>query len=284
MNFQVEQLHPLVLNVGRAVHDADWNWKNVSSPFARLYYVEEGSARVELPDGVHVLSPGNMYFIPAFTLHTSICDSHFVHYYLHLYEEFCPDGDWLDEMEIPFEIPAGGLDGLLFERLCEINPQMRLEEFDPTVYDNNPTLMKNLLKNRQRMFYNKVESRGVVFQLLSRFFKYARGRVEVRDNRIKAAVSYIHRHIDENISLDMLAANSCLSKDHFTRLFKKETGTPPLRYVNLKKIEKAQWILSTDVVAVKEVAYSLAYEDYSYFNRLFKKITGVTPQQYRYLH
>ena len=28
MNLQVEQMHPLVLNVGLAIHNADWNWKN----------------------------------------------------------------------------------------------------------------------------------------------------------------------------------------------------------------------------------------------------------------
>ena len=57
MNLQVEQMHPLVLNVGLAVHNADWNWKNVNSPFTRLYYVTEGSAQIELPDGIYTLSP-----------------------------------------------------------------------------------------------------------------------------------------------------------------------------------------------------------------------------------
>ena len=33
----VDKLHPLVLNIGLAIHNADWNWKNVSSPFTRLY-------------------------------------------------------------------------------------------------------------------------------------------------------------------------------------------------------------------------------------------------------
>ena len=47
MNLQVEQMHPLVLNVGLAVHNADWNWKNVNSPFTRLYYVTEGSAQID---------------------------------------------------------------------------------------------------------------------------------------------------------------------------------------------------------------------------------------------
>ena len=142
--------------------------------------------------------------------------------------------------------------------------------------------MKNLLVNKQRAFYDKIESRGIVFQLLSHFFRQAQGKLEINDQRIRKAVFYIRQHIHENIDLDALVAKFCLSKDHFIRLFKKETGIPPLQYINQRKIEKAQLILVTETLTVKEIAYNLAFEDYSYFNRLFKKITGVTPQQYRH--
>ena len=94
MNLQVEQMHPLVLNVGLAIHNADWNWKNVNSPFTRLYYITEGTAQIELPDGIHTLYPHHMYFIPSFTVHTNICDSHFEHYYLHIYEDHYSEDDW----------------------------------------------------------------------------------------------------------------------------------------------------------------------------------------------
>lgn len=284
MNLQVEQMHPLVLNVGLAVHNADWNWKNVNSPFTRLYYVTEGSAQIELPDGIYTLSPKHMYFIPAFTIHTNICKSNFVHYYLHIYEDHYSDNDWLDHWKFPVEIEATDLDLALFKRLCEINPHMTLQKSDPTTYDNNPTLMQNLIKNRQRAFCDKVESRGIVFQLLSRFFKQGQSKIEMEDNRIAKTVLYICKHLNEAIELEKLAEISCLSKDHFIRLFKKELGTTPLQYINQKKIEKAQLLLITEELAVKEIAFQLAFEDYSYFNRLFKKITGVTPQEYRRLY
>lgn len=284
MNLQVEQMHPLVLNVGLAVHNADWNWKNVNSPFTRLYYVAEGSAQIELPDGIYTLSPKHMYFIPAFTIHTNICKSNFVHYYLHIYEDHYSDNDWLDHWKFPVEIEATDLDLALFKRLCEINPHMTLQKSDPTTYDNNPTLMQNLIKNRQRAFCDKVESRGIVFQLLSRFFKQGQSKIEMEDNRIAKTVLYIRKHLNEAIELEKLAEISCLSKDHFIRLFKKELGTTPLQYINQKKIEKAQLLLITEELAVKEIAFQLAFEDYSYFNRLFKKITGVTPQEYRRLY
>lgn len=284
MNLQVEQMHPLVLNVGLAVHNADWNWKNVNSPFTRLYYVTEGSAQIELPDGIYTLSPKHMYFIPAFTIHTNICKSNFVHYYLHIYEDHYSDNDWLDHWKFPVEIEATDLDLALFKRLCEINPHMTLQKSDPTTYDNNPTLMQNLIKNRQRAFCDKVESRGIVFQLLSRFFKQGQSKIEMEDNRMAKTVLYIRKHLNEAIELEKLAEISCLSKDHFIRLFKKELGTTPLQYINQKKIEKAQLLLITEELAVKEIAFQLAFDDYSYFNRLFKKTTGVTPQEYRRLY
>lgn len=284
MNLQVEQMHPLVLNIGLAVHNADWNWENVNSPFTRLYYVTEGSAQIELPDGIYTLSPKHMYFIPAFTIHTNICKSHFVHYYLHIYEDHYSDNDWLDHWKFPVEIEATNLDLALFKRLCEINPHMTLQKSDPTTYDNNPTLMQNLIKNRQRAFCDKVESRGIVFQLLSRFFKQGQSKIEMEYNRIAKTILYIRKHLNEAIELEKLAEISCLSKDHFIRLFKKELGTTPLQYINQKKIEKAQLLLITEELAVKEIAFQLAFEDYSYFNRLFKKIAGVTPQEYRRLY
>ena len=50
MTQSIDQLHLLILNVGLAIHNADWNWKNVSRPFTRLYYIMEGTAQIIFPD------------------------------------------------------------------------------------------------------------------------------------------------------------------------------------------------------------------------------------------
>lgn len=56
MTQSIDQLHLLILNVGLAIHNADWNWKNVSSPFTRLYYIMEGTAQIIFPDGIQELN------------------------------------------------------------------------------------------------------------------------------------------------------------------------------------------------------------------------------------
>ncbi|HLW10200.1 MAG TPA: AraC family ligand binding domain-containing protein [Fermentimonas sp.] len=74
----------ILLNVGFATHHADWNYKNIHSPFARIYLVKEGMAKLHLPNHeVQELTPGYLYMIPPFMLHSYECDEYFTLYYIH---------------------------------------------------------------------------------------------------------------------------------------------------------------------------------------------------------
>ena len=112
---------------------------------------------------------------------------------------------------------------------------MTLQESNSATYDNNSILMRSLLNNKQQAAYAKIESRDIVYQLLAHFLKQATIRVEMKDNRIEKAILYMRKHLYETIELTVLAEKSCLSKDHFIRLLKKETGVTPLKYINQKK-------------------------------------------------
>lgn len=48
---------------------------------------------------------------------------------------------------------------------------MQLPQSDPTSYDNNPTLIRNIIKNKQRTFCDKVESRGISISTYCPLFK-----------------------------------------------------------------------------------------------------------------
>lgn len=284
MNLSVDQLHLLTLNVGFAQHHGDWNWKNVRSPFARLYYVTEGEAQVVIGSEVHQLSPHHLYFIPSFTQHSCVCDAAFAHYYIHIYEDHQQGPGILDDWAFPFEVDASPFDLELFKRLCDINPFMKLPASNPQSYDNHPTLVSNIQLNLRRPFYDKVESRGILYILMSRFLKQAGPKVEVRDDRVHQTLAYIRKHLGTRLDIDQLAEKACMSKDHFIRIFKRETGETPNVYITKRKLEKAELALVTTDLSIKGVAELLGYDDYSYFNRLFKKNAGMTPQQYREKH
>ncbi|SEN14332.1 AraC-type DNA-binding protein [Prevotella sp. ne3005] len=284
MNYPIDKLHLLTLNVGLANHHGDWNWKNVRSPFARLYYVTEGTAQIEMPSGVYTLTPHHLYFIPAYTKHSYICDSTFSHYYIHIYEDLQSEMSILEQWDYPMEVNACNTDLELVKRLCFINPFLKLPQSNPDAYDNHQTLVSNLQLNQRRPFCDKVESRGILFVLMSRFLKYATPKAEVRDDRIQVSLDYIRKNIGSRLDIDLLADKACMSKDHYIRVFKRETGETPNVYITKRKLEKAELSLVTTALPIKSIADSLGYDDYSYFNRIFKKNAGVTPLQYRESH
>ena len=284
MNYPIDKLHLLTLNVGLANHHGDWNWKNVRSPFARLYYVTEGTAQIEMPSGVYTLTPHHLYFIPAYTKHSYICDSTFSHYYIRSYEDLQSEMSILEQWDYPMEVNACNTDLELVKRLCFINPFLKLPQSNPDAYDNHQTLVSNLQLNQRRPFCDKVESRGILFVLMSRFLKYATPKAEVRDDRIQMSLNYIRKNIGSRLDIDLLADKACMSKDHYIRVFKRETGETPNVYITKRKLEKAELSLVTTALPIKSIADSLGYDDYSYFNRIFKKNAGVTPLQYRESH
>lgn len=284
MNYPIDKLHLLTLNVGLANHHGDWNWKNVRSPFARLYYVTEGTAQIEMPSGVYTLTPHHLYFIPAYTKHSYICDSTFSHYYIHIYEDLQSEMSILEQWDYPMEVNACNTDLELVKRLCFINPFLKLPQSNPDAYDNHQTLISNLQLNQRRPFCDKVESRGILFVFMSRFLKYATPKAEVRDDRIQMSLNYIRKNIGSRLDINLLADKACMSKDHYIRVFKRETGETPNVYITKRKLEKAELSLVTTALPIKSIADSLGYDDYSYFNRIFKKNAGVTPLQYRESH
>ena len=271
----------LTLSVGYAVHNADWNWENIRSPFSRIYLVTKGTATVKIENANIILTPGHLYMIPAFTTHQDICTGEFEHYYIHLFEDSTAIKSIMDDWDFPFELEADEICHILFERLCNINPTLSLPESNPKSYDSKPMLFEQLKRNRMRDMTVQMESRGIVLQLLSRFFKHASRKPTSKDVRLIDSITYINEHLDENIDIDTLARMSCISKDHYIRLFKRSFGSTPLEYINNLRIKRAEILLTTSSMTVKAIASSVGYYDHSYFIRIFRKKIGLTPLQYR---
>ena len=273
---EVDNIHLILLNIGSSVHNGDWNWKGISSPFIRLFYVKEGYAKIKFSDYTQELRPSCLYLIPSFTLHGYECDAYFSHIYIHVYEK----QSILEELNFPLEIEANPSDLLLVNRLLEINQGRELKQFDPKIYDNPPMLLQNIAKEAHQPEYRVLETKGILLQLLSRFLQYATPKSEVADERIVKVLNFIRKNIDKQIKISQLSGICNLTEDHFIRLFKKEMQCTPIQYINQKKIEKAQLMLIVETIPIKDVAYSLSFENVSYFNRLFKQVTSYTPTQY----
>ena len=281
MQIPIESINLLMLNVGKAYHNGDWNWKNINSPFTRVFYVTEGEAMLHLADQTVTLRPGHLYVIPAYTTHSYECTGLFTHYYLHVYEGFKSEMSVMELYHFPTEVAANEADGHIFETMCRQHPLARLPESNPQAYDNATNFTDYVQRYHDMELWEKMELRGAILTLLSRFMREATPKVWTRDERMKRVLAYIHGHIDKTFDVEKLADVACITKPYLIRLFKREFGIPPVQYINRKKVERAQLLLFTTDKTVKEVAYTMVFSDHSYFIRLFRKVSGITPQEYR---
>ncbi|HEY4205933.1 MAG TPA: helix-turn-helix transcriptional regulator [Puia sp.] len=87
----------------------------------------------------------------------------------------------------------------------------------------------------------------------------------------------------QELSVDMLATEACLSKYHFLRLFRSAYGFSPHQYIQDQRMEKARGLLSRTDKPVSHVADILGYANSQSFSRLFTQRMGVSPSRYRIL-
>lgn len=106
-------------------------------------------------------------------------------------------------------------------------------------------------------------------------------RVYRGKNEIEKAKEYIETHWKERFNLSETAKAACLSKAHFTKLFKKHTGVTPHEYYTNYRISKLkEMLLDTNLsIAQAFAACNMNYNGHS--ARVFKDKTGVSPSAYR---
>lgn len=281
LQIPIESMNLMLLNVGRARHNADWNWQDVSSPFIRIFYVTEGNALLHLPKQDVVLRPNHMYIIPAYTIHSYECHGSFEHYYLHMYEGFKNMVNLQEVYELPTEVDGTSIIEQMFEYMCKQHPEAQLPQSDPRSYDTSAQTSNYVERYRDMELWEKMELRSAMLLIMSQFIHYAHPRVWTHDERMKRVLEFIHSNIGESIDVDKLSSVANVTKPHFIRIFKREFGVSPIQYINSKKVEQAQLLLFTTDKAVKEVAYTLGFSDQNYFIRMFRKATGITPKEYR---
>ena len=75
-----------------------------------------------------------------------------------------------------------------------------------------------------------------------------------------------------------------LSPSRFRHLFKQETGTSPAQYLKEFRLRKAEKMLRTTFLSVKQMLKQVGIGSNSHFVHDFRKMHGMTPTAYRRTH
>ena len=106
---------------------------------------------------------------------------------------------------------------------------------------------------------------------------------EVGKKDIRRALDYLHANFNQDFSLITLASIAGLSKYHFIRVFRNETGKTPYHYYMDLKLEKAIGLIKTKKYSITDICFMCGFKDHSHFSRVFKNKTGLAPSRYKEL-
>ena len=274
-----------MLNADYVKLDTRWNYKNVISPYHRIYYIDEGEGEISSAGQVLKLEPGYLYIIPSFTLCNLNCRCYLSQYFVQFFDESIDGTSLFSDIRSINKIKATEVDILNFKRLLIINPGRGIKRSDnPKIYEKNIYYKEYQKLNSHQSSSAFVETQGILLQLLSRFIiseTFSSGNAQAIPVKIMDTVKFILVNLHLPLSVDMLAKRANQNPEYFSRLFEHHTGIRPLAYINEKRIERAQHIMVTSQATNAEIAELTGFKSLSQFSRVFKRIMKISPRSYK---
>jgi len=229
-----------------------------------LLYCIEGKGLIHLQDKSIELKPNTYFIIP----------KNIPHHYKSSQEE-----PW----SIYWVHFIGEYADLIYNRYMEKEVDLLSIPYDErriTAFDEIFNLLENSFEIRDLEIINiKLQ------EFISSFIYYKEINPAFQDDDVvSSSIAFMKKNLGSLLSVEELATRQLLSVSHYSRLFRKKTGSSPNQYFNKLKIQKSCQFLYFSDRNIKEICVELGFDDPYYFSRLFKKLMGISPAKYKNQH
>lgn len=92
---------------------------------------------------------------------------------------------------------------------------------------------------------------------------------------------WLLEHLGEDLRVERLAERAAMSPRNFARVFARELGTTPAKFVERARVERARLSLERGDATVDSVAWECGFGSSERMRRTFRRHLGVVPQDYK---
>lgn len=237
--------------------------------FDKVVLLISGSVDYAVEDTVYALAPWDVLLVPHHTIHKAVIDKSAPYERIIIY---------LDRKYFDCVLPEAHL-AECFARAEKtgqhlLTPTARQREliaaaangYEESLTDDEPgaQAMRDTLMMQLVIHINRISTAAPEHP------------VKKLDPKIESTLSYINEKLSAELSVDALAERVYLSRYHFMRLFKAQTGSTVHAYVRQKRLMYAARLIREGVNANK-AALDSGFSDYSTFHRAFTESFGISP-------
>ncbi len=98
---------------------------------------------------------------------------------------------------------------------------------------------------------------------------------------LRDLMAWVADHLEADNSVEALAVRANMSPRNFSRVFRRETGRTPARFVERLRVDAARRLLEESNKSLEEIAASCGFGGVSTMRRSFAKLLQVAPSSYR---
>jgi transcriptional regulator GlxA family with amidase domain len=96
-------------------------------------------------------------------------------------------------------------------------------------------------------------------------------------DRLEDLVEWIRDHLDRPLVIEDLAQRSKMSARNFQRVFTRQCGMPPAKFIERLRVERARLIIEDTGLSMAEIARKSGFDSEQRLRRAFKRVLGINP-------
>ncbi len=168
------------------------------------------------------------------------------------------------------------------DQAFEARPMERLSGNDEELFELARTMAAESAGGYPNgaLFWNETSARFIDGLLLRHSSSPPpRTRGALHRDVMKRMRDYVADHLDQPISVDILAQMAGRSRFHFSRIFARSVGVSPYRYIVHLRLKRAMEHLRDREMSLAEIAACTGFADQSHLSRWVRRVYGVSPSQ-----
>ncbi len=247
-----------------------------SHDYYEFYFFLEGNVSIQIDETLYPVKYGDVMLIPPHIPHCPIIhgtDIPYRRFVFWISQEYCqylktlsPDYVYLMDYVKKHQKYLFSNDRIIFNslqsRILELLEEMNADRFGKnaqiSLYVNQLVLYLNRLIHERNMPTKKSHE------------------ISLYQNLIR----YIEDHLDQDLSLELLAKEFFVSKYHIAHVFKDHLGMSIHQYITKKRLALCRNALLGEA-SITQTYQTFGFGDYSSFYRAFKKEYGISPRDFK---